>query len=245
MNNYSETNKELINQIVAETIENINAATTVEDVYTFLEAGIDSIDAVPTLLDDYKAAAINEINNYKDMNLYREAEQVELAEIIAGATNRINAAQNQDEVDLILIEVKAQMDAVKTAAQYDAEELASAKKRGKASIENLVGLLEAERYSDENWANISNLALKARNDIDNASSIEEINQIINQFKEDIKNVQTKDGSIFDGETYIEKEKRKGGCGGSIISTSIVLATLSGLAICLLILKKRNEYLLRK
>ena len=248
LNDYSDANKEVINQIINETIENINGATTVDDVYTFLESGIDSLEAVPTLLDDYKSVAINVINNYKSLDLYREAEQNQIKEIIANGTNRIRAAQNQDEVDLILIEIKAQLDAVKTIEQYEAEELASAKKKGKTDVENYVGLLEPERYSDENWANISNLAIKARNDIDNASSIEQIEQIVTKFKEDAKNVQTNDGSTFNGETYIEPakpDKKKGGCGGSIISTSIILSSLSCLAICLLILKKRNEYLLRK
>ena len=248
LNDYSEANKEVINQIIDETIENITGATTVDDVYTFLEAGIDSLEAVPTLLDDYKSDAINQINSYKNLDLYREAEQNQLRDIIANATNRIRAAQNQDEVDLILIEVKAQMDAVKTNEQYEAEELASAKTKGKTEIEIYTGLLDMDRYNEENWANISNLAIKARSDIDNASSKEEVEQIVAKFKEDVKNVQTNDGSTFNGETYIEPvkpDKKKGGCGGSIISTSIILTAISGIAICLLILKKRNAYLLRK
>ena len=76
--------------------------------------------------------------------------------------------------------------------------------------------------------------MKARNDVDNATTIEEVQNIVSTFKEDIKNVSTKDGSTFDGSKYIEKPKGGGGCHASIEGNSsiIFIAAILGLGMAI-------------
>ena len=88
--------------------------------------------------------------------------------------------------------------------------------------------------------------LKARNDINAATSKEEIRQIVETFKQNIKDVKTKDGSIFDGEKYIEKEQKgsTGGCGGEILSSIIIVPIVSLVALIVLLVLKKKNYILK-
>ena len=193
-----------------ELITSINDATTVEQVYAILNQALEQLDAIPTILDAYKSNAKQELNSYKSPELFRPEEVAELNSILSNAFARIDACNDTDSIDLIVIETKQAIDRLKTAAEYEAEELEAEKRVARAEVEVYVGLLEFERYSDENAAVIQQLALKARNDINAATSKEEIRQIVETFKQNIKDVKTKDGSIFDGEKYIEKEQKGNG-----------------------------------
>ena len=244
LDNYSEENQTRIENTISMVTAQINSATTNEEVEQYLNNGIASIDAIPTLLDEYKISAQQELNNYKSADLYRDEEKAELRTILNNAFARIDACTDKDSIDYIVMTTKQQIDALKTAAEYEAEELASEKRVAKTEIETYIGLLEIGRYSDENAAKIQQLALKARSDVDAATSIEEVRQIVAQFKEDIKNVPTKDGSTFDGEKYIEKGNQKKGCGGEIISISIIVPILSLVALILLVFY-RKKYILSK
>ena len=117
-------------------------------------------------------------------------------------------------------------------------------KHPKTTIETYIGLVELNRYTDENVAKIQQLAMQARSDVDNATSIEEVRRIVSTFKEAIKQVPTKDGSTFDGEKYIEPGSNKKGCGGEIISAAIIIPVLSLVALILLVCL-RKKYILSK
>ena len=78
--------------------------------------------------------------------------------------------------------------------------------------------------------------MKARTDVDNATSQEEVQRIVDEFKQAIKDVKTNDGSTFDGEKYIEKGARKG-CGGSVVASSIIISVIALCGMALLLKKK--------
>ena len=240
LDNYSPANQGVIQAIFDEYIERINNATSVDEVEFLLNTAIGEIDGVPTLLDEYKSLAKEELTAYKSPSIYRDAEKAELNSILASAYSRIDACTDRDAIDYIVVSVKQEIDALKTAAEYDAEELASAKRLAKTEIETYIGLVELDRYTDENAAKIQQLAMQARSDVDNAASIEEVRNIVSTFKEAIKNVSTKDGSVFDGEKYIEPSQKKKGCGGEIISAAIIVPVLSLVVLVLLVcFRKKN------
>ncbi|MBR3639685.1 MAG: hypothetical protein IKN50_03675, partial [Clostridia bacterium] len=77
----------------------------------------------PSALAEDKADAIRVLNAYKNPADYRPAEQAEIQSIIAAGTANINAATSTAEVRTALNAAKAQLDALKTAAEYEAENL--------------------------------------------------------------------------------------------------------------------------
>ena len=236
LDDYTEANQALIAGIVETYSSRIDNATSVEQVYSILEEALAEIDAISTILDDYKKAAKAELTAYKSPELFRQNEVNELNRILTQAFASIDNCNDTLSVDVIVANAKTQIDGLKTAAQYDAEELASFKRAAKAEIEAYVGLLELNRYSDENTALISQLAMKARSDVDNATSQEEVQRIVDTFKQAIKEVKTNDGSTFDGEKYIEKGAKKG-CGGSLIASSLIISVIALCGMALLLKKK--------
>ena len=201
LSNYSAANQETIASIVEEYLGKIEAAET-EQINAVLAEALALIDAIPTLLDEAKAAAKSELASYRSPDLYRDEEKAELSEILQKAYVDIDSALTQDEIDAIVTKAKADIDKIKTAEQRDAEDLSSKKLSGKADVTALSGKLEMNRYSSENQEVLTALTYKALDDIEKATSIEEIDQVVAKYKSDIIAVETNDGSTFNGETYV-------------------------------------------
>ena len=107
-------------------------------------------------------------------------------------------------------------------------------------IEAFIGKVELNRYSEENVALIQQLALKARKDVDAATTLEEVDGIVSEFKQAVINVATADGTVFDGEKYTKKKK---GCGGEVVTMAVAVPVISAAALAiLLVIRKRESYL---
>ena len=216
LSDYSEANQQAIEAIIEEYSAKIDAAET-ELIASTLAEGLALIDAIPTLLDEAKAAAKAELASYRSPELYRDEEKAELAEILANAYVQIDAATDESSIASIVTNTKAEIDQIKTAEQRDAEDLAAKKKSGKADVTALSGKLEMNRYSSENQDALAQLTYKALEDIEKATSMDEIDQIVAKYKADIMAVETNDGSTFNGETYTgggSSEEDSGSEGGS-------------------------------
>lgn len=100
----TDVNKENFNRIYTSALKNLVAA----------EERIDLLTA--------REEAQKELAQYKDAASYREAERKQLEDILTDANAKIAEAKNEGEVDKILAEAKEKMDALKTDAQYRAEE---------------------------------------------------------------------------------------------------------------------------
>ena len=68
-------------------------------------------------LGKVKEEAVSEINSYKDMADYRQAQQEELTALIEAAEAAIGSAESEEAVNEAVISVKAEMDKVKTDDQ--------------------------------------------------------------------------------------------------------------------------------
>ena len=236
--NYSEASWLSIQNIINTYVTQLDNASTVDNVKTLLASALGLIDEVSTLLQDYQVEAKALLQAYSELHEYREDEQNELAAILAEAYSNINDAEDFDEVDQIVNNAKEDIDSLKTAEERDLEDLEADKRVAKTEVEVYTGLLQMNRYSDENIALIRSLAFTARENIDSANSVEEIETIVSTFKEAIKNVKTNDGSVFNGETYIEPNSgSSNGCGGNIVTTSILLSILSLLGLLVILGKK--------
>lgn len=235
INNYSQTSQDVINSLINEYILKIDEAESIEEIPYIVEEALEKIREVPTLLDDYKEEAKVELGSYVDPNDYRKEEKDELIQILEDAYKEIDGCSDVDSIDLVVAQTKLDINALKTAEERDAEDLANYKKEAVNDVQAYSALLEMNRYTDENAGLLVNMTYAALDDIDKATSIQEVERIVNEYKEAVKKVSTKDGSTFDGEKYIEKPRS--GCGGSVETVSI-LSFVALIAAALLLLVKR-------
>ena len=246
LENYSETSQASLRDLISSCQELINQASSVNEVYSKLNEALERIDLIPTLLRDYQNAAKENLRAYASRHEYREDEQIELNYILAEAYQNIDKTDDYDDIDQIVRDAKEDIDTLKTAEERDLEDLEAEKRVARTEVEMYVGLLQLNRYSDENIALIRDLAFTARNDIENASNSEQIQNILETFKTAIKGVKTNDGSTFNGETYIEPNKQNNsGCGGNIVTTSIVLSILSLFGLMIILRKKHLRMFINK
>ena len=201
-----------------------------------VEEAINNIDAINTLLDDYKDIAINDLEHYRSPSDYRSEEQAELRQILADAYVAIRDCKDYESVDNAFNDAKDKIDLLKTKQQRDAEDLIEAKKAAYNEVNEFSGYIQLNRYSEENANELIRLTHAVVDiDIKNATTIEEVNNAVNTYKNAVKNIQTKDGTVFDGQSYITPST--GGCGGSIETVSM-LSFVALLAAALLIIIKR-------
>lgn len=202
---YSAENQAKIQSIIDEYLPKLDAAET-EQIQSVLNEALGKIDVIPTILGEAKTTAKNELGSYTTGKTYRSEEQAELDKILNDAYSQIATANDQVTINSIVATAKSKIDGLKTAEQRDAEDLLASKKSGKAEVNSLSALLEMDRYSEEDQEKLVNLTYDALANIEKATSEEEVANIVAKYKESIKEVQTTDGSIFDGEKYVKEEK---------------------------------------
>lgn len=83
-------------------------------------------------LANAKQTAINNLQDYKSSDLYRETEQASLASIIESGTAAIDAAETKEEVATLLALYIARIDELKTDAEYTQEEETARKEQEEA-----------------------------------------------------------------------------------------------------------------
>jgi hypothetical protein len=170
INNYYETEWTALLEIVAKAKASIDAATTQEDIATLVEESKLAMAEVPTkeesdalLTGEAKAQCKAELENYKSEADYREAEWTAIQQIIATANAKIDAATTATEVVNAFNEAKTAMDALKTNAQWEADEAAVA--AAKAEVAAYVS--EAD-YKATQWAEVQAIVTEAQTAIDEA-----------------------------------------------------------------------------
>ena len=131
---YSEANQALITAEIANAKAEINELTTVEAVADRLNSAKAAIDALPTALEEAKAAAVLAVEGYiTDKTAYTEKGLAEIERIINDAKANIGASDDEAVIDVILEDAKADLDAVLTAAE-EYEALAQAFKNSMTSV---------------------------------------------------------------------------------------------------------------
>lgn len=133
MSLYRDAQKAELAQAVSAGKDAIDAAEDIPGVTTALEAAKAAVDAVKTdaeltaeELAAKKTAACEELDGYKDPDLYRYQEKLQIISILSEEKENIMDAADADSVDMILAAAKERLDALKTDAEYKAEEEAEA-----------------------------------------------------------------------------------------------------------------------
>ena len=181
----------------------IDAATSYEQIKSFVTSAKTEIDAIKTkaqyeaeeaeialALANAKTEAKAELAGYKSADLYREAEQAQLRAILEAANATIDSVATKEAIAPILVQVKAEIDALKTDAQYDEEEalgLANAKETAKAE---LAGYKSADLYREAEQAQLSAIITAANATIDAALTFDEIHGLVAGAKAEIDKLKT-------------------------------------------------------
>ena len=205
---YREKEQEEIDKIIEKAKEEINNANEIDEVNSIKEKAEEELDKLKTdkeyrseELEKAKKDAISELENYVDTDDYREKEQQEIAEIIEIAKDKINNTAKIEEINHIKEAAERELDALKTDAEYSAEELEKAKKDAINELENYV---DADNYREKEQQEIDKIIEKAKEDINKATSTEEVNSIKEAAERELDKLNT-DAYL----TYLEQlEKAK-------------------------------------
>lgn len=142
----------------------------------------------PAILEGQKTAAITEVENYKNKDDYRDTEKTQLETLIASTKNAINQATSKTAIDGAVTQFKASADALKTNAQYEAEEFAAYKTTKISEVENYK---DKNDYRDEEKAQLEGLINAAKTAINDATSREVIDGVVTTFKTNADALKTK------------------------------------------------------
>lgn len=131
-----------------------------------------------------KASAIDELEKYKREEYYRPAQWRELKEIIAEAKENINKAEDEESVKRIVKSTKMSMNEVKTDLDFCKEEK-------NAEIVKYIEELKAKNsYYPDEQIEIEDIAGNSESRIYNAKDKDELNDVINDVKEQLNKVKT-------------------------------------------------------
>ncbi len=173
----------------------ILTATTEEDINTAVSDFKAAADALETKagyeakekLEKAKKDAIATIEGYVSLDDYREAEKSKLSAYISEYKEKINAITDITLIDGIVSEFKSKVDELKTASQYEKEELDAEKNEALSDIESYV---DEENYRSEEKTEIAQLKETATAAIQSATTIEEVENALNSYKENVDALKT-------------------------------------------------------
>ena len=224
----------------------IDAATTKEEIVSAVDTAKATIDGLKTAEEYAKEAIAGDVANAKaeldaykaEEGLYREEQAAERQAIVEEAKLALDNALAIDQVNAIVANAKEAIDALKTAAEFDAEEsLADAKEDALAQINDKKASLDLTLYSDYSIAQINKLYKDAKDAVDAATTEEEITAAVNGFITAIDAIPT--GGNQNTESGEDGgDDGAGGCAGNVNGASAVVGLITLLAAATLLRKKR-------
>ena len=171
---YREAEQAIIASTIAQAKADIDACANWADFNSIVAGAKATMDALWTdeqwtAAEEVVMAAMNELANYKAEENYRAEEWANIQSIIEKAYADINAAiGNTSTIEGIVATAKASMDAVKTAEQIEAEEMAILS--AKAELE---GYKTQDDYNEAEWNEIQTILANAYARLDEAIGDEE------------------------------------------------------------------------
>ena len=192
--NYRDAEKTLLETTIANGKTAIDSATTTADVTAALNSAKALIDAIKTdavLNSEELVAAKNTaktvLDGYVSAESYREAQKAELATAIADGKTAIDESADITAVSIALNNAKAVIDAIKTDADFTAEELLAAKNTAKAELDIYVN---SSNYRTEEQALLASAIAEGKNAIDSATDISAVNTALATAKAAIDGIKT-------------------------------------------------------
>ena len=223
--------------IINTTKTKIDEAADADAVAAAVSEGKAAIDLIKTdaeltaeeaakALAEAKAAAKTELEGYVNPADYRDAEKAEITTIVTEGKAAIDAATDEAGVASALADAKARLDALKTNAEYTAEEeakaLADAKTAAKAEIEGYIA--STDEYDENGIAEIASIVDSTKAAIDAATDQAGVA-----------------AALADGKTALDGVAKKAkGCGGSIVAGASVVAMVGFLGLAIAAKRKKED-----
>lgn len=135
-----------------------------------------------------KELAKTEINNYLSLSAFRSEEQETLTALINEYLGKVDAATEVSDITPLVNEYKTNASAIKTAAQYEAEELAAAKT---TALETIASLVNKSDYREAEQKAIDELLATATSAINEATTIEAVNAASDMYADEVVKLKTK------------------------------------------------------
>ncbi len=175
---YSSTNQQIVQNIIIETIANINNATTLDELTTILCSGKINIDMVDTLLDEENALQelrnkyIVKINNLLDSFVnVTSLEKIELTKIADNFKNQIQEAYKESDINYLWTRAEATMN------EY-LSNLDAARQKVISRINEYIAKLT---YVEKELINVNKVAEEKKAYIYEIASIEQISKVVDEF----------------------------------------------------------------
>lgn len=192
---YRDAEKAALETLVTKANTEIDAATTsavVEGVVTTFKAAVDQLKTDAQYKAEELAAAKElaktEINNYLSLSAFRSEEQETLTALINEYLGKVDAATEVSDITPLVSEYKTKASAIKTAAQYEAEELAAAKT---TALETIASLVNKSDYREAEQKAIDELLATATSAINEATTIEAVNAASDMYADEVAKLKTK------------------------------------------------------
>lgn len=131
-------------------------------------------------IEKMRTAGIEALNDSVSLEDYRDSEKREVEEILVASEEKINACDEQEDIDAINKEAVEQISEIKTAVQLDKEE----------AIEKLKESVSLDDYRDKQKKTVKKIIKETEEAVNNASDEEEINKIIEEATAEIAEVKT-------------------------------------------------------
>ena len=151
--------------------------------YNKLTNAQETINTLKAELKVYQETKINELNTYVDETLYSKENIEVINQYISLAITSINGTLTKDAIDKVVVSTKALIDDVLTLN----EELQNAKDKANHELANYVDL---SKYSSTNQSVITEYINNAKEAINNAESVDKVNETLKNTKEAINKVKT-------------------------------------------------------
>ena len=214
----------------------IDNASSKEDIEQALNTAKATIDALKTSFEyareaiaDKLTAANTELTGYKATGVFREEEQAQRDAVIATAIEELKAVCTEADVNAIVTAAKTAVDALKTDAQYDAEEeLANAKTTALNKINTKNASVDFDSLSQEDSASIDSLYKKAQEDVEKATDKASVEKVASDFEAAVDQIV--------GATKADDTEKKG-CKSSVDSLAVL--GLFALVACGIVARKRR------
>lgn len=174
---------------------NADTVAAIDEIAANCKMAIDSVSPKTDVI----AAAKSDVESYKAEEGYFRAEEEALRlQYVETAILGIENAESKEDLETVVLSVKAEIDTLKTAAQYADEELAPLKASAYETIENYLSQLA---YFSEERAVIEAARADGSAAVANARTEEEIESAVNGLKETMDSLTTK-------ETYVNAAKEE-------------------------------------
>jgi hypothetical protein len=170
-----------------EEVTNYTVLTTAEEQYELLVA-----EEQEGALATAKTNAKNELDSYKNPDDYRDAQKDELADAITVGKDAIDKAADIQAVNSALAAAKAEMDKVKTDAQFTKEEQEEALATAKTNAKNGLNIYkDPADYRDAQKSELADAVAAGKEAIDAAEDIAGVDSALATAKTAIGKIKTK------------------------------------------------------